>query len=189
MVTTNLKNLIALIFCSRSSGGDGLLPVKDTTGTTYYASAYFGTGYFPYNANTSVSNSMSNVGIGFGSGQRSEDSGDYALQTPITSGLSGTVVVSTYMDSNSPRLQYDITLTNTSQDSLYITEVCYKQNIYVTTAQGSSSGSTSKVCMLDRTLLEVPITLLAGEAATIRYTLGSTVASDITAALDEVVEP
>lgn len=176
MLTTNFKNVAALLLESRNSSGVGLLPVKATNGTTYYAIGYFGSG-FPYSTTYSLNNSMSSVGIGFGSGNLAESENDYTLQTPITSGLTATVTINSGMDGASPYLRYDIIVQNTSNADITIAEMCYKQNIYASTAQGAATSNSNRVCMLDRTVLPEAVTIPAGGAATIRYTLKTLIGS------------
>lgn len=170
MLTKNFKNMMALILQSRNNSLIGLLPVKATNGTTYYATGYF-SGAFPASFTTALANAMTSTGIGFGSSDMEEIEEDYTLQSPITSGLTATITVSSGMDGTAPYLQYDMVVNNTSDAAITINEVCYKQNIYASTAQGAATSNANRVCMLDRTVLDEPVTIEAGGAASIRYTL------------------
>ena len=178
MLTTNFKNLAALLLGARNTSGVGLLPVKATNGTAYYAvGAFSASGTFPYSVTTGLNNNMTGAGIGFGSGSLAESESDYTLQTPITSGLSATVTVGSGMDGASPYLRYDLVVSNTTDADITIAEICYKQNIYASTAQGAATSNASRVCMLDRTVLPEAVTIPAGGAATIRYTLKTLIGS------------
>lgn len=170
MLTKNFKNMMALVLQSRNNSGVGLLPVTATNGTTYYATGYF-SGTFPASFTATLQNAMASNGIGFGSSDLAESENDYTLQNPITSGLTATITTSSGMDGTAPYLQYDIVVNNTSNADITINEVCYKQNIYASTTLGAASSNSNRVCMLDRTVLDAPVMIEAGGAASIRYTL------------------
>lgn len=170
MLTKNFTNFMAMILDAYNSNSrSGLLPVKATNGTTYYLTGYFN-GY-PQNPTISLATSASSTGIHFGRGTTAPTEEDYALESLITSGLSISVSSSHSLDgSGNPALQLDITVTNTSSADITVGEIGYAQSLHASTAQGSTSNAY-RVCLLDRTVLDSPVTIPAGGYAVIRYTL------------------
>lgn len=172
MRTKNFLNLMALVF-ERCNITKGLLPCKDYTGATYYITpnTFGNSSAFPYNAYQTIATSASSAGFCVGSGTTVATENDYTLVSQITSGISASVVTNPYLDSNGdPCVDFDLTITNTGSTPLTIAEIGYKQNIYCTTAQGSTSASY-RLCLLDRTVLDQPVTIQASDYAVIRYTL------------------
>lgn len=174
MVTKNFKTIIASILQrSQSSGSSspGLLPIKDVSGNTRYLSDYYYSN-FPSAINTNYTNSTTSIGVAFGTGTTNPTEDDYNLVATITSGLSASSPsISHGLDaSGNPYMNMDFTVTNNGSNSITITEAGYKQNVYCASSQGGTSSSTY-VCLLDRTLLDEPVTIAAGSYAVIRYTL------------------
>lgn len=170
MRTKNFLNLMALVF-ERCNITKGLLPCKDYTGATYYITPNTFGSAFPYSATQTLTTSASSTGFCVGSGTTAATENDYNLESQITSGISSSVVVNPYLDDNNdPCVDFDLTITNTGSTPLTIAEIGYKQNIYCTTAQGGTSASY-KLCLLDRTVLDQPVTIPASDYAVIRYTI------------------
>lgn len=167
MITNNFKALAGLIL-TRSSSNKGVLPITAYNGTQYWLSP----SSFPFlqSPTFSYTNSASSVGICVGSGNTPAAMTDYQLETPNTSGLSASIVQTFGLDNNSnPTLTFDITFTNTSTAAKTIREIGYRQNLNGAT-ELNGSGS-NRVCLLDRTVLDSPVTIEAGEIGVIRYVL------------------
>ena len=173
MLTKNFKAVAAMLLAVGTSNRKGLLPVKNYQGTTYYlmSSTFSQSNYYPYAYSNSVVYSNASTGINLGTGTTAATEDDYVLESIITSGLSCSVNHSQGVDeSGNPYLQYDITVNNTGSASVTIGEIGYTQSLFAATAQGDTSGSGQR-CLLDRTVLDTPVTIPAGSYAVIRYTL------------------
>lgn len=175
MITKNYKNLLACVLTTRgSSNGQGMLPVKATNGTTYYINGYFSSAY-PASLVTSFTTSANASGLTVGTGATAATDDDYKLQSQITSGVSGSVVMANSLDgAGNPQLACTLTLTNTGSSAITISEIGYSQNLNATTTQGGTSSS-ARTCLLDRTVLDTPVTIAAGAYAVIKYTLKTVV--------------
>lgn len=171
MLTKNFKNMMAMVLPS-VSGGPGLLPVKDIGGTVRYFGTIQDSSSFPYTRTNAYTATATAVGWTFGGGTTPATDDDYALESPITSGLScSSASALRKLDSNGyPYVTFAMTVTNSSNADITISEIGYKQNMYCTTAlEGTSYGRY--VFLIDRTVLTTPITIPAGQYAVVEYTL------------------
>lgn len=174
MRTKNFKNFMAMIF-ERCGTAKGLLPVKDTNGTTYYVGPSSPGAQFPYSVTTTLQTSVSSAGFCVGSGSTEPTEDDYNLANQITSGLSASIVTNVYLDDDgNPAVDYDLMITNTGSAPVTIAEIGYKQTLYTTNANGGTSFG-GHTCLLDRTVLSEPVTIEAGAYAVIRYTMKTTI--------------
>lgn len=177
MRTKNFKNFMAMIF-ERCGTAKGLLPVKDTSGTTYYVGPTTpnSSSGFPYSCTLTLQTSVSSAGFCVGSGSTAPTEDDYNLVNQITSGLSASIVTNVYLDDDgNPAVDYDLMITNTGSAPVTIAEVGFKQNLYSTSTEGGTSFG-NRACLLDRTVLSEPVTIEAGAYAVIRYTMKTTIA-------------
>lgn len=151
--------------------------IKDASGTDQY---YFGRNTaWPgqYNGIGTVRIGTpawsANDGIYVGSGTITPTETDYTLAAPITSGLSATVSVAgdeCFDSDGNPQVKQVITLTNTSSGDITISEIGWfaKQIVYSSNNTVNGSG---RLVMMDRTVLNSPVTIPAGESAAITYTI------------------
>ena len=171
MITKNFKNLLASFLAASGGATNGYLPVKGVNGTTYYVAAYLNDG-FPRAVTAGFTNTAANAGISVGRGTTAATEDDYQLESPITSGLSGTLNRTIALDENGNQfVRYDLILTNSTNSDITVGEIGYKQQIRATTAQGATTSNNLYVCLIDRTVLTTPVTIAAGDYAVIRYTL------------------
>jgi hypothetical protein len=89
---------------------------------------------------------------------------DYALENMIRSGL--TCTVSTAVDEDNDAV-YKLTLTNTSSEDITIGEV----GIHCQCYWGNNSSAYTCWALLERTVLDTPITIPAGGLGVIDYTI------------------
>lgn len=175
MITRNFKNILSAML-ARSSGNYGTLPIKGISGKTVYTNTGASTASFPFNtATTGFTLISSSGGVHVGTGDTPPTENDYILQSQITSGLSGSVVVSKQIENGMLYLVLDVTLTNTSSDSITIREIGYYQYHMYCTVQGESGVANNFPFLMERTVLESPVTIPAGDFATIRYKVGYSV--------------
>ena len=170
MITKNFKAMMATILIAMDGAAPGYLPVTDYGGSQLYLSAK--NGCFPASVTTNVRiSSTVNQGIYLGSGSRSESENDHNLQTRITTGLTAQTpskVAGIDADGN-PYIEYLFTLTNTTENSIIVREIGYVQGLYASTSLG---GTVSlKNILLDRTVLQTPVTVPPKDSAAVKYTL------------------
>lgn len=167
MLTQNFKNAIAMVL-QRGSIDKGLLPITAYNGTTYYLSS---SAAIPANLTQTLTLSVSAAGICMGQGDTAPALTDYQLERQIEYSLTGSVLQTVLdLDANgNPYIQFDIAVTNTADTAVTVREIGYRQNLRGSTAVGGTGSN--RVCLLDRTVLDTPVTVEPGGAATIRYTL------------------
>ena len=175
MITRNFKNILETML-ARTSGAYGALPIKGTTGSTGYTNPGANTTPFPYSVGTtSLALSATGTGIVVGSGNTPATEDDFMLDNLITSGLSGSTVVTKQIDNGKLYLVLDVTLTNTSANDITIKEIGYVQSHQYVTSQGGTVLANNFPFLMERTVLISPVTIPAGEFATIRYKMGYSV--------------
>ena len=170
MITRNFK-AVAAMWLQQSSVIYSALPVTDVNGRLYYLGEKLG---FPSSLTQSFALNAATRGISVGTGSTPASENDWNLENTITSGLTVTVAnMTSGVDSDgNPKITYQLSVTNTGSGAITISEIGYKQSIYGAKYPGGTAGS--RVCLLDRTVLETPLTLAAGDAGTITYTLTTT---------------
>lgn len=172
MRTKNFLNMMAMMF-ERCGVNKGLLPVKGRDGVTYYVgpSSPGNSSGWPYSGTYTVQSSATSAGLCIGSGTTAATEDDYDLAAQIMSGFSSSTVANASLDNDgNPTVTFDLTITNTGSSAITVAEVGMKQMLYTTTAENGTSFST-RLFLLDRTVLSEPVTIAAGEYAVIRYIL------------------
>lgn len=118
--------------------------------------------------------STESIGIVVGSGDTPATENDYALANKISTGLTGTVTQSTAYDSETGKTSaYSVlTLTNTTSSDIVVKEVGCYSNFGTATEMGgtiSTGGGRRKCALIDRTVLDTPVTVPANGNSVIRY--------------------
>ena len=174
MITKNFKTLISYILQAAQSNSPGLTELNDLTGGSRYLSHRISS--FPLSVNNGVvftgGNTSSGISVGSGSTPATEN--DYKLENIITSGLSASSTTETRALDNdgNPYLYYTFILTNNSASNITIAEIGYAQILTTTSAYNTTTGiATQRAFLLDRTVLDNPITILPNGSAAIRYEL------------------
>ena len=167
MVTRNFLNLLAMVL--ESGNLMGCLKVLTVNGAARFLSGTFG---FPYSPTASFTLNATAAGISIGTGTTPESEDDYNLEATITSGVNVVLTATTYGAENPwyPFVKYDLTVTNTGANPLVVTEVGYKQTASVTKVIGSTSRS-NEVLLLDRCVLDTPVTIAPGDVGIVTYRL------------------
>lgn len=168
MVTKNFLNALAMALQSGSNIGS--LPVKDTTGRVKYLT---GGSTFYTSTTKAVTTNANAAGISVGTGNAAATEDDFQLAEPLTSGINLTLTETVYGadEPGYPYVQYKVTVTNTGSDPITVKEICYKQTLYAARYPGYAAGADNRICMLDRTVLDTPVTIAAGDAGIITYKL------------------
>lgn len=154
------------------------VPVKGCSGTEKWGGLSFGD--FPNKMVTSMveSGSGASSGVAFGTGTTAPTENDYTIESIISSGLtlSSTPSKQYYFDSENDKyyVYYDFTLANNTESDISISEVCLFATIYPGDTKGvtpSTSVYNNFSILIDRTVLETPIVIPAGESGVVRYSM------------------
>lgn len=145
-----------------------------TNGLVLPTGSYANAGYYEnyaekvYNAlvirETDVVFNSTSAGIVLGRDSTPPTLNDCCLKSLITGGLSIKTV--TKADENGD-LKYTMTMTNTSQNPITIGEVGIMSKVYT-----GANTSTSNIVLMERTVLEEPITIPANGVGVVTYITG-----------------
>lgn len=165
MITRNWYNGFKANF-TRSTIKNGLTGLS---GKTYDAIPQPNANYYWYlfftklNLNWNTGNSdTGSTGIGFGSGTTPPTIDDYKLESAISKGLSFS-----FTQSHGNPCTWIITITNTSDKEITIAELGMFTSIY-SSYYNSGSDITA---LVDRTVLDTPVTIPAGGIGKIEYAI------------------
>lgn len=175
----NLANCIMIQAIGRNSTDfTSKYTIKNILGSEIDLSSISGNYAYLY-GNWSVSTSISSVSgdyvIAIGSGEDIPTEDDYNLSNRLTTGVSLNLTSqSSFAEETTrdPGKRYVISVTNTSQSNITITEIgLMKRYDY-------KNSSNSSYMLVDHTLLDTPLTLAPNESGTIIYELIYNLASD-----------
>ncbi len=171
MVTRNFLNILAMTLESGNQNKIGCLRCRDVNGHTRFLNGNFSAN-FPYNPVQTFTLNATAAGISIGTGSTPASEDDCNLEQTITSGVNVVLTGTSYGAENPwyPFVKYDLTITNTGADPLVVTEVGYKQNSNTTQVIGSTRTINS-VLLLDRCVLDTPVTIAPGDAGIVTYRL------------------
>ncbi len=172
MLTKWYKSILKYLPISSSNMAYGP-QVKSTDGTIRYlklkgTTGNAGIGMVPWIMPTVVVANSSSNGIRLGTGTTAPTENDYALESIIASGMTATVITSSARVNGNIETIFAVTVTNTSTSDITIGEIGYYGVQPMYTSEGSTASSNSTI-MYDRTLLNAPVTIGAGDSATINY--------------------
>ena len=121
----------------------------------------------PLSSMTSYNTNSKKAGVCFGAGTTPADINDYNIKAPITTGLTVTTPSKTTENETANYKEYTATygVTNTKSDAITITEIGLKGLVY------SDSSGSSVAILVDRTVLDAPVTIPAGQSKQITYTI------------------
>ena len=127
----------------------------------YGSNRYLTSLYAPSSYNWAIETAPTSLqtGIIIGSGNTAPTENDYCLESRITSGISASVYKEKVVDSSgNPGSKFQITINNTSANPITISEIGLQVG-----------GVSGKPVLMDRTLLDAPVTIAAGDYAIIIY--------------------
>lgn len=122
---------------------------------------------------TTGSNSANGIAVGSGDTPATEN--DYTIESIITTlTTSATPTVTPHYDTTTGKyvISVDLTLSNATSADIIVKEVCRFSRVVKGTNLGdaaTSSQSNWVTILIDRTVLETPLTVPAGGAAVLRY--------------------
>lgn len=173
MLTKNAKKLILYyLMDSSQTGSSNPAPttigfiLKSISGSTKMANpTYFSVfsliNSFNHMATDPTTNSVTYIRCGTGTTAATEN--DYKLESYVT-GLTNDAVV-TAVSGNASKKTYTATFTNTTDADITVTEIGFFTNCYY------NSSVDNDNFLLDRIVLDTPITIPAGESKPITYEL------------------
>ena len=170
MLTNNAKKAMWLNLVHYDSAPKGKVPVVLTDGSTWYAAK----SNWPLEKGFVWRGDYITNCLCLGSGTRVPSAEDYCLESLIRNGLTVSLNMSSGVSSEDYYIRYDLLVTNSGSASVTIAEMGMIGNMSVSQTQGSSSLMTKQLLM-DRTLLNTPVTLAPGEQAVIRYEMSMAV--------------
>lgn len=149
-----------------TSQDKAVVPIKTPGGNEYYSRVTCND--TSLSIMTSIGESYAGIAVGSGDTPATED--DYTIESLITA-LTGSVASSIYYDATNFRYvsRYQITLNNATESDIVVKEVAKFVNAYTSTTRGATTTSNMKSIMIDRTVLDTPVTVAAGESALINY--------------------
>ena len=166
MLTKNFYNWL-LATTSRKTVANGVVDTKGVvhticTGNTSYERIFSG-------ANIIRASNSTAEGVRIGTGTTPATADDYNLEATIESGYSQAYAdsVSINVDADGVSVFASIAVTNTSTEALTISEIGLAGKVC------NSSGSSNNTCLalIDRTVLEEPITINPNETKQLTYTI------------------
>lgn len=119
----------------------------------------------PFKAMTTFTSSAVARGVTFGTGTTAPTVNDYCLESPITSGLTVTTPSAVTYSMTDEYEEYSATFGVTASSTVTISEIGLKCNTYW------YSATDQKVVLIDRTVLDEPIVINAGQAKQLTYTI------------------
>lgn len=164
MLTNNFYGLQMVATCNTALSNIAVTPTG--TAKTIYAA---NTGYAPIILwqGAALRTDYTNSGVCVGSGNTPAAKTDYKLENIISSGLTqlSSAFAANALD-NGRESVYVLVLKNTTDADITISEVGLIGLGYTYPSNSSAEGF-----LVDRTVLDVPVTIPAGESKTISYTI------------------
>lgn len=149
---------------------------KTCNGNTIYTNNYYlGTPNKTLITSFTESGGTSTTGFAVGSGNTPATDEDYNVETLITDlTLSTTPVVQSSYDTTTGKysVYVELSLSNATANDIVVKEIARFAAVFASNELGgtlSSSNPNKRSIMVDRTVLDTPVTIPAGESGLIRY--------------------
>ena len=132
------------------------------------------TKYYPYQTNVSIQSAMNSVktdlikntqGVLFGTGDTPASLDDYKLAGDMIQNIAASIHKTYSYSEAQPNLKALYTITNNNEAAITIKEVALNVQ-YTYNSNGNISG-----CVIDRTVLDTPVTIPAGGIGQVEYTI------------------
>lgn len=159
------------------NGALGCIECKGINGTDYITGPESFAGTLTFVTNPVATGSSPSQGIAIGGGNTPATENDYSIESIITSLTCGSLSVDKSYDSENGKMYYfvNLTLTNPTAEDITVNEVCRLARYHKVTNFGDAvptSGNTGICVLMDRTVLDTPLLVPAGESAILRYRVG-----------------
>lgn len=169
MFLSNYYKILGMYFMNRNDGVSLTTPSGSSVRAYYYN---YNTCHYNFCLDNlrALSTSYSSNGVIFGDGSTPPSVSDYCLSGNVITGIVSSSTRKATSTENSAENTVLFTITNNNAKAVTISEVGYiGYNQYYTSATGSNSFSD--YFLLDRTVLESPITIEPGGVGQVTYTL------------------
>ena len=132
------------------------------------------TKYYPYKTSVSIQAAINSIktdsanhvqGVLFGTGDTPASLDDYKLAGDMIQNIAATISKTYSYSEAQPSLKAVYTITNNNAAAITIKEVALNVQ-YTRTSSGGTSG-----CVIDRTVLDTPVTIPAGGVGQVVYTI------------------
>lgn len=165
-----LKNWYKIVF-GMMAGKDLPVSIKDVNGTVRDLGFY--------NSNTSIysvvhdimkqwAKSMTTTGVVFGDGNAPVTMDDYTLSGQVVSTCNVSITNTSSGDENGITVEKVFTVTNSGSEEITIREAGILVYFYY-----GSGASKSKYALVERTVLDYPVTLAPGEVGQVIYRISA----------------
>lgn len=169
MITKNFYVLVAAGITYDSERKS--FPIKGWAGSNsaYYSWSNYGPEITIKSAMQTVATSAPRETVAFtkvmfGTGDTPPTINDYNLSGELITGLVATKVTTNYINSDSFSISTLYTLTNTGTEAVTIKEVGLGQSF-------KYHGNSDNSCLIERTVLDTPVTIPAGGIGQVEYTI------------------
>ena len=169
MITKNwYKTIATLMFCEKGTSWN--VGILDTNGVSSAHYFYNNTSFYSvYNLAEALQSIRTNYenggGVRFGTGNTPATLDDYKLSGDIITTLSGNCAISNGVNADGAYITALYTLTNTGNSDVAVAEVGTFVHI------NKTNSNTHAYPMIDRTVLDTPVTIPAGGIGQVEYTI------------------
>lgn len=111
-------------------------------------------------------------GFSFGTGTTAPTINDYKIENFISGSDMSKVLTDTArgVDTNGkPYMEFTFVLSNRTSSTITVTEVAYVTNSIAVCDSASATSAFQNDILIDRTLLDTPVAIAAGDSASIKY--------------------
>lgn len=174
MFVDNFYKLFRAMFTTMST--EASVKLVDYNGKSFNPYKTNSSSYIPFSDNffyvegapqASITTSAAGLkypSVVFGTGTTPATLSDYKLESTITSGISASASGSASNTEDTGTLTFVYTVNNTSSESITIGEIGYRASV------PDRSGHVYNV-LIDRTVLDTPVTIPAGSSGTLVYVI------------------
>lgn len=147
------------------------IAAKTISGNNIYAKGHLQGASYNVIA-SAITESSESTGFVLGSDNTPASTDDYFVKSQITGVTGSTASPVTELDESKEHyiVYLNITLTNTNSESVTIAEIGKIVQCYCASTLGGN-GSSNKLLMIDRIVLEDPVVIAPGESAVVRYSV------------------
>lgn len=163
----SVQDLIIPAVDNSQAGNKGFAAAKTVENNDVFINAFAYYHGYSFKASTSYNSD----GIWVGTGNTPSTENDYFLESPVTSGCTGTTAKQSIYDAttNSIINRMIVTITNNTDSDLIISEIGKTCVFDTASTKGGSVNYGRKGVLIDRTILDSPITIPSGESGVIHY--------------------
>lgn len=158
-------------FVTVTATSPAMIEAKNVLGSTYYIPPVY---YTQTWAAITAALADTSYGIALGSGDTAPTENDYTLANQITGFTMATPTITTFFDTTNFKYvaRLDMSVSNNTGSPITIKEVGYFVRFNTNGTRGANATASNAArhsFMIDRSVLETPLTIANGAAAVVRY--------------------